>query len=38
VHGDHLWSEGGALAVVAGWGVVGLLAAIRGFRWQPRES
>jgi ABC-2 type transport system permease protein len=38
VHGDHLWSEGGALAVVAGWGVIGLLAAIRTFRWQPRET
>lgn len=38
VRGDHVWSEGGALAVVAGWGVIGLLAAIKTFRWQPRES
>ena len=38
VHGDSLWSEGGALAVVAGWGVIGLLAALRTFRWQPRET
>jgi ABC-2 type transport system permease protein len=38
VHGHHLWSETGALAVVAGWGVVGLLAAVRTFRWQPRET
>ena len=38
VHGHHLWSEGGALAVVAGWGAIGLLAAIRTFRWQPRET
>jgi ABC-2 type transport system permease protein len=38
VHGHHLWSEGGALAVVAGWGAIGLIAAIRTFRWQPRET
>jgi ABC-2 type transport system permease protein len=38
VHGHHLWSETGALAVVAGWGAIGLLAAIRTFRWQPRET
>jgi hypothetical protein len=24
--------------VVALWGVIGLVAAIRGFRWQPREG
>jgi ABC-2 type transport system permease protein len=38
VHGDHIWSETGSLAVVAAWGVIGLLAAIRTFRWQPRET
>jgi ABC-2 type transport system permease protein len=38
VRHHHLWSEGTAIAIVAIWGVVGLLAAIRGFRWQPRES
>jgi ABC-2 type transport system permease protein len=34
----HLWSEGTSIAVVLAWGVIGLLAAIRGFRWQPREG
>jgi ABC-2 type transport system permease protein len=34
VHGDQT----GSLAVVAAWGVIGLLAAIRTFRWQPRET
>lgn len=38
VHGAHLWSQSGALAVVAAWGVIGLAAAIRTFRWQPRET
>jgi ABC-2 type transport system permease protein len=38
VHGHHLWSDAGAIAVVAVWGVIGLAAAIRGFRWQPVEG
>jgi ABC-2 type transport system permease protein len=38
VRHHHLWSETGALAVVCVWGLVGLVGAIRGFRWQPREA
>jgi ABC-2 type transport system permease protein len=38
VRGHHIWSETGSLAVVLLWGVIGLIAAIRGFRWQPREA
>ncbi len=38
VRHHHLWSETTAVAVVLAWGVIGLVAAIRGFRWQPRES
>jgi ABC-2 type transport system permease protein len=38
VRGQHLWSDAGAIAVVAVWGVIGLAAAIRGFRWQPVEA
>ena len=34
----HVWSDGGAIGVVALWGAIGLIAAVRGFRWQPRES
>jgi ABC-2 type transport system permease protein len=36
-HG-HIWHAGGDVAVVLVWGVIGLFAAIRGFRWQPREA
>ena len=35
---EHLWAQGTAIAVVAAWGAVGLLFAIRTFRWQPREA
>jgi ABC-2 type transport system permease protein len=38
VRHHHLWSETGSIGVVALWGVIGIVAAIRGFRWQPRES
>jgi ABC-2 type transport system permease protein len=34
----HLWSELGSLGVVAAWGAVGLIAAVRRFSWQPREG
>jgi ABC-2 type transport system permease protein len=38
VDNEHFWADGGAIGVVLLWGVVGLVAALRGFRWQPRES
>jgi ABC-2 type transport system permease protein len=38
VRDHHLWSEASSIAVVLVWGAFGLAAALRGFRWQPRES
>jgi len=38
VRHHHIWSEKGSLAVVLAWGAVGLVGAVRGFRWQPREG
>jgi len=38
IHHQHLWSDPGAVGVVALWGVVGLVAALRRFRWQPVEA
>ena len=38
VRDHHLWSELGSIAVVLAWGAVGLIAAIRRFRWQPRSA
>ena len=38
VRHHHLWSETGAVAMVLLWGVIGAAAAIRGFRWQPRDG
>jgi ABC-2 type transport system permease protein len=38
VRHHHIWSETGSIGVVALWGAIGLVAAVRGFRWQPRES
>lgn len=37
VSGDAVWDHPGNVAVIAAWGLVGLVVAIRGFRWEPRE-
>jgi hypothetical protein len=34
----HVWEDGWAIAIVVLWGAIGLVGAIKGFRWQPRES
>lgn len=34
---DQVWDHPTALAVIAAWGVVGTVVAVRGFRWEPRE-
>ena len=36
--GQEIWEQGTAVAVIAAWGVGGALAAVRGFRWEPREG
>ncbi len=37
VRNHHFWSESGSIGAVLLWGAIGLVAAVRGFRWQPRE-
>ena len=34
VTGQGLVDNAGALGIVAGWGALGLLLAVRGFRWE----
>src|SRR3954454_22519490 len=38
VRNQHVWQNLGSLAVVLAWGALGLVGALRGFRWEPRES
>jgi ABC-2 type transport system permease protein len=38
VNGKSLGDTGGGLAVVALWGVFGLVFAVRGFSWDQRRS
>ncbi len=33
--GKEIWDEPRAVAVVAGWGLVGLVVALSRFRWEP---
>jgi ABC-2 type transport system permease protein len=37
LHGEPIWSEWESVAVIAAWGAVGLVVAVRRFRWEPRE-
>ena len=37
LHGEPVWSDAGAVAIVAAWGAGGLLVAWRRFGWEPRE-
>lgn len=38
LHGQQLWDKPAAVAVLAGWGAVGMVIALRTFRWEPREG
>lgn len=38
LHGHGFWTQPGALAVLAAWGVAGLLFTALKFRWEPREG
>lgn len=37
IYDDTVWDHLGNVAVILAWGLVGLVVAIRGFRWEPRE-
>jgi ABC-2 type transport system permease protein len=34
---EQIWQNGTAVAVIAAWGIFGALAALRWFRWEPRD-
>ena len=36
LHGDGIWTQPEALAILAAWGVAGLVYTIFKFRWEPR--
>lgn len=35
---SEIWNEGTAVGVIAAWGALGLVFAVRKFRWEPREA
>lgn len=37
LHGRGFWTQPGALAVLAAWGVAGLIFTVFKFGWEPRE-
>ncbi len=36
--GKQVWQEPRAVAVILGWGLVGLVVALRRFRWEPTQT
>jgi ABC-2 type transport system permease protein len=38
LRGETIWSSWQSVAVVAAWGLAGLLLALRSFRWEPTEG
>lgn len=38
VHGEELWQNWAQVGWIAGWGIAGLIVAVRTFRWQPNEG
>jgi len=38
LHGHEIWTQGTNVAVIAAWGAVGVVVALRYFRWEPHEG
>jgi ABC-2 type transport system permease protein len=38
LHGDQIWTDWINIAVIAAWGLAGLLVAVRRFRWEPQQG
>jgi ABC-2 type transport system permease protein len=38
LHDHTIWSQGTNIAVLAAWGIVGVIVALRAFRWEPHEG
>ena len=37
LHGHAVWSQPEALAILAAWGIAGLIFTVLKFGWEPRE-
>jgi ABC-2 type transport system permease protein len=38
LHGQEIWALPWSVLALAAWGLVGVVAALRGFRWEPHEG
>ena len=38
LHGQSIWDLPGDVAVITAWGLVGVLVAVKAFRWEPKEG
>jgi ABC-2 type transport system permease protein len=38
LHDQAIWTQGTNVAVIAAWGLAGVIVALRYFRWEPSEG
>jgi ABC-2 type transport system permease protein len=38
LHGEEIWSNAASVCVVVAWGLVGVVVALRSFRWEPHDG
>ena len=38
LHDAEIWTQGTNVAVLAAWGLAGVIVALRAFRWEPHEG
>jgi hypothetical protein len=38
LHDHAIWSQWTNVAVIAAWGLAGVIVALRSFRWEPHEG
>jgi ABC-2 type transport system permease protein len=38
LHDAEIWTQGTNVAVLAAWGLAGVIVALRSFRWEPHEG
>ena len=38
LHDQAIWTQGTNVAVIAAWGLLGVIVALRYFRWEPSEG
>ena len=38
LHDEQIWDQPQAVPVIAAWGALGAVVALRRFRWEPQDA